>query len=279
MKNNNTGHQLQAKYQPLDRITVHDIRQMYGIYSQYYANTEWDLFLHDLSKKTGAFIIRRKQDKRVVGFSTVMTCELMIQGQAARGVFSGDTIIEKEYWGNRVLQLAFYQFLIAEKVRYPSQVVYWLLISKGFKTYLLLANNFFEYYPRRGHHDAKLAEVVDVYCQKMFPDAYDAERQILDFGQDYQHLLGNVAEITDEMRLQNQNIRFFEQCNPEWQRGTELPCVGVFDWTSMAKFSLRYANKPMSKGKQKQGDAVVDSAAERPLLPALSALAALRRIA
>ena len=42
-------------------------------------------------------------------------------------------------------------------------------------------------------------------------------------------LKGDVAEITDAMRRENHKIDFFEQRNPEWRRGTELPCVGVFD--------------------------------------------------
>lgn len=52
------------------------------------------------------------------------------------------------------------------------------------------------------------------------------------------------------MRRENQKIDFFEQCNPEWRRGTELPCVGVFDWNALAKYALRFATKPMSKGRK-----------------------------
>ena len=48
---------LKAVYCPISKIDVHDIRQMYGIYSQYYERTSWDIFLRDLSKKTGAFFV------------------------------------------------------------------------------------------------------------------------------------------------------------------------------------------------------------------------------
>ncbi len=49
--------------------------------------------------------------------------------------FSGDTIIEKEYWGNRALTCAMYRYIVSFKLRYPLVPVYWILISKGFKTY------------------------------------------------------------------------------------------------------------------------------------------------
>jgi hypothetical protein len=248
MKNNKKSAALSATYVRIGDIDVHAIRQMYAVYSQYYENTAWDIFLHDLSKKSGAFIMRNPAG-RVVGFSTVMTTDITVNGAQVRGVFSGDTIIERAYWGSRALQFAFYRFMIAEKARHPFRKIYWFLISKGFKTYLLLANNFFSFYPRPDGEDEHLADIVDAYCEQLFPAYYDRERRILDFGTDYQPLRGDVAEITDRMCEENEAIRFFQERNPEWRRGTELPCVGVFGWTDMAKYSLRYATKPASKGR------------------------------
>ncbi|RZU35397.1 hypothetical protein EV700_3350 [Fluviicoccus keumensis] len=262
---------LKASYYPLSRISVIDIRQMYAVYSRYYERTDWDLFLRDLSKKTGAFLIRRKSDNLIVGFSTIVSSDMVIRGKKSRGVFSGDTIIERAYWGSRVLQIAFTKFMLAEKIRYPRQPIYWLLISKGFKTYLLLANNFLEFYPNpRGNHGDDLSDVVDTYCNEMFPEFYDREKRILDFGQDYQCLKGDVAEITDEMRLSTPAIRFFEERNPEWRRGTELPCVGVFDWKALANYAYVFANKAASKGREDARRAA-EAAAAVPRLHAVDA--------
>lgn len=248
MKNNNKRAALNATYARTADIDVHAIRQMYSVYSQYYENTTWDIFLHDLSKKTGAFIMRNAGG-RVVGFSTLMTTDVAVNGRKVRGVFSGDTIIERAYWGSRALQFAFFRFLIAEKVRNPFRPIYWFLISKGFKTYLLLANNFFTFYPRHdGGEGEHLSDIVDAYCEHMFPAFYNRESRILDFGGDYQPLRGDVAEITERMRAESPAIRFFEERNPEWRRGTELPCVGEIGWSDLAKFSIRYATKPASKG-------------------------------
>lgn len=241
---------VKAVYRSINKIDVHDIRQMYGIYCQYYENTAWDIFLRDLSNKTGAMILICPKEQRIVGFSTVMTRDMTVQGKVSRGVFSGDTIIEKAYWGSRALQLAFYKFLLTEKARHPRKTIYWLLISKGFKTYLLLANNFVTYYPHPENKHSYLADVVDDYCQQMFADYYDAQNGILDFGQDYQCLKGDVANITESMRRTNTKIAYFEQCNPEWRRGTELPCVGVFDFKNLSQYVLRYLSKATSNGRK-----------------------------
>ena len=56
------------------------------------------------------------------------------------------------------------------------------LISKGYKTYLLLANNFHYYYPHPENSYPQLEPIVRHYCEEMFPGCYDAERGVLDFG-------------------------------------------------------------------------------------------------
>lgn len=248
MNNNNKRSSLDASFHRIADIDVHDIRQMYAVYQQYYENTNWDVFLHDLSKKTGAFLVRKVSDGRVVGFSTLMNCEVQVGRKTVSAVFSGDTVIERAYWGARCLQLAFYKYLIAEKLRNPRRPVYWLLISKGYKTYLLLANNFYNFYPRHDRHDEHLHDIVGAYCEQFFPEYYDSQKGILDFGGDYQPLRGDVAEITDRMLMENPKIRFFEERNPEWRRGTELPCLGEVTWACLAKFATRYLAKPVSKG-------------------------------
>jgi hypothetical protein len=247
MSDNNKGGLLKASFYRIEKIDIHVIRQMYQVFSQYYENTSWDVFLHDLSKKTGAFIMRNPSG-RVVGFSTLLTCNVQAAGRTVRGVFSGDTIIERAYWGSRALQLEFFKFLIAEKARNPLKPIYWFLISKGFKTYLLLANNFFTYYPRHDGQDSHLGDIVDAYCEQMYPAYYNRDKRILDFGNDYAPLKTDVADITDRMRQDNPKIRFFEDSNPEWRRGTELPCCGEVGWKDLLKFTLRYASKPVSKG-------------------------------
>jgi hypothetical protein len=59
-----------------------------------------------------------------------------------------------------------------------------------------------------------------------------------------------VAGITETMRRENQKIRYFEQCNPEWRRGTELPCVGVFDFKNLSQYVVRYLTKATSNGRK-----------------------------
>lgn len=235
---------LYARYRPINRISAIEIRQMYQVFQAYYAYTDIDTFLADLSKKSGVILIRTRGEKRVVGFSTIVSMPMTVGRLKGQGIFSGDTIIEREYWGTRSLQLAFYRYIIREKLRKPFRPVFWLLISKGYKTYLLLANNFESYYPHPENHYPELDYVVRHYCEELFPGCLDDEKGILYFGETAQCLKDGVAGVTDDLRKSHPKIRFFEECNPTWMNGTELPCVGVVNSRTLANFALKAFRQP-----------------------------------
>lgn len=224
-----------CSYRDIRDISVREIVRMHEIFVRYYDNADLATFLRDMSKKTGAFIVRAGtgESARIVGFSTVTHLDLEVGGRQARGIFSGDTIIEREYWGTRSLQRAFLAYILRQRLANPFRPLYWFLISKGYKTYLLLANNYPRYYPNPDGAHPHLARVVSTYCRHLFPDAFDEPAMLLDFGDDYQKLKGDVAGITDEMRRRYPRIAFFETCNPSWERGTELPCVGEIAFSDL----------------------------------------------
>lgn len=235
--------QVTARYRAIDRVSPADVLKMYGIFQRYYENSDLDTFLRDMSKKTGVFMLRRRSDQEIVGFSTVAKMDMVIDGKPIKGVFSGDTIIERDYWGSRALPLAFFLYLVRVVLRHPLTPVFWLLISKGYKTYLLLANNFFRFYPHPENRYQQYQPIIPQYCERLFPGYYDAERGILDFGQDYQRLKSDVAPINEEVRRASQAAAFFEACNPDWHRGTELPCVGRVGLSDAARYPFRYLKK------------------------------------
>lgn len=229
---------LKARYVPICRVSVDLMHRMYEVYRRYYENISLEVFSRDMVEKNGVFVIEERASGRTVGFSTLKVMDMEVAGQKVTGVFSGDTIIEKEFWGNKVLQFQFFLRLIREKLKRPGRPLFWLLISKGYKTYLLLANNFYTYYPHpEGRHDY-LAEHVSAYCRELFPGYFCERRHLLDFGNGYTHLKDDVAGITDEMRRASAKIRFFEERNPSWHRGTELPCIGLVDSHLLMRYPL-----------------------------------------
>lgn len=241
-----------TRYQTLEHITVQDIRDMFKVFCRYYENTSLEQFVADLGRKSGAFIIRRKVDNAIVGFSTMGIYHMEVDGKKIRGIFSGDTILEKEYWGNRAMNAAFVKRLLWEAIKDPFTPQYWFLISKGYKTFLLLTRNFPDYYPHPEHENDHMKHIVQAYCDKLFPGYLNKDAMVLDFGDGYNCLKNNVTPITKEQREET-DIAFFEQRNPDWERGTELPCVGRADLATffqvIAPQVLKLLFKPSRSGR------------------------------
>lgn len=251
-----------GKYVELEKIKFTQLKEMFLIYEKYYANTKFSIFEADFKKKSGAILIFHPLSNKVIGFSTVVVQHFYLNGKNYTTLFSGDTVIEKEFWGTRTLQSTMLKLLIKLRISFPFNKLYWLLISKGYKTYLLLANNYYVYYPHvKGKH-SHLSYVIDYYCKSFFSQYYDQKTGLINFGDDYQPLKGEVAPITDDMRRNNPKIRFFEELNPTWMDGTELPCIGEIAWKDLARYPMRFFTKPISKGQTEASLAKIQFAKE-----------------
>jgi hypothetical protein len=238
---------LRTTYQKVDTLGIEEIRRMHALFEANYAYSPLSTFISDLQKKDGVFVVRKKSNQEIVGFSTLGIYEFKLGGKKAKGLFSGDTILERAYWGSRTLQTAFALKLFIEAVKAPLTPQYWLLISKGYKTYLLLSKNFPDYYPKRGEHNPAMQALVSEYCEAMFPGKLDAAKMVLDFGDGANCLKGHVAEITPELRAKEPDVRFFEERNPDWQRGTELPCIAAADLKTFLSVIGPFLWKAMTK--------------------------------
>lgn len=236
---------LRAAYHKLRHIAVPDILEMHTLFQEYYHNVSLEVFMKDMNKKEGAILLREKDTGKIKGFTTIVRLPMSYRRKVAVGIFSGDTVLDKEYWGSPALHSGYLKFLLKTKLTRPLTPLFWLLICKGYKTYLLMANNLRNYYPRYDRQkQSELESLVSGYCKSLFPKYYKKEPSILlDFGSDYQRLKENVAPITDTMRRNYPKIAYFEKMNPTWQRGTELPCIGEIDFRTIFAHGLKTGRK------------------------------------
>ncbi len=239
---------LSASLVPIDRIGPSDRNAMWDLFSSYYDAVCREKFDGDLAGKSHAFLLRAKADGSVQGFSTIATFERTVQGRKVVGVFSGDTIVARAHWSQTALQRAFFVYVMEVKLRNPRVPVYWFLISKGYKTYLLLARNFPEYWPRWDRATpAWQAAVLDDFARERFGQAWRPEQGLLKFEQCEGRLKGGVAQIDDRARRLPE-VRFFEARNPGHAQGDELCCLGRVDVRLGVSYTLKLARKALGLG-------------------------------
>lgn len=209
--------------------------EMWSLFSRHYEGVTPARFESDLRDKSHLILSRDTADGVIRGFSTIQVLQRRIGGKRIVAIYSGDTILDPAYWGRRDLQRAFCRFLLLTKLRSPGTPLYWFLVSKGFKTYLLLARNFVRFWPRQGETTpAYEAAIIDALAAEKFGDAYSNEAGLVRAVYDGGRVRTGLAPITLEL-MKDANIRFFAEKNPEHALGDELCCLGRFDFTTCGR--------------------------------------------
>jgi hypothetical protein len=216
---------------------------MWGVFSRFYAEVTRDKFERDLAQKDHVILLSDSGDGSIQGFSTLQVYDRTLRGRRFIAIFSGDTIVTPDYWGQSALQKAFFRFIMRTKLQNPLTPVYWFLISKGYKTYLLLSRNFVEYYPR---HDrptpAWEAELIELLARDKYGDAFRPELGVLQFEECEGRLRSGVVPI-EAKDLEHADIRFFVERNPGHGKGDELCCIGRIDAALWVSFTAKLARR------------------------------------
>lgn len=206
-------------------ISDREISDMYELMSSYYDNVNRTTFQKDLSEKRDVILLRDSNEGKIKGFSTLMLLEQSVKGDPITALFSGDTIIDKEYWGTNELPKWWGRYAFSLIDEMPDRELYWFLMSKGYKTYRFLPVFFNEFYPRRGaEFPEREKRILDAFASSKFPEHYNSETGVISFGGEKDHLKQGVADI-DESRMKNPDIQYFVKRNPGWERGDELACL------------------------------------------------------
>ncbi len=117
--------------------------------------------------------------------------------------------------------------------------LFWLLISKGFRTYLYLPLFFRAFFPRRDAPTPPAVQrVLDVLAARRFGPAYDPDAGLLRFPASLGQLRPGLAD-TPAGRREDPDVRFFLQRNPGYARGEELVCLAEISPGNLRSFARR----------------------------------------
>ena len=210
---------------------------MFALLQTYYEGVCFEVFENDLEAKEEAILLEDTEG-RLRGFSTLTVCEMKVAGARFQVAFSGDTIVEKDCWGQTALQRAFVWRMLQIKCRRPFLPLYWFLISKGYKTYLLMAHNFVRFFPRV-NGEASLKPLLVACARSRFGSQYSEATGLIHLEGRASFLKQAVAPIPSKLLRNNPHVRHFVELNPTWEKGTELACLADFSVAMVLKFVAR----------------------------------------
>jgi hypothetical protein len=198
---------------------------MYELMDRHYVNVQLDTFAADLAEKQWVILLTDPATDELCGFSTQRLLTVEAGGEQVTALFSGDTIISREKWGEAALPHVWGRLALSLIDEHSAEPLYWFLISKGYKTYRFLPLFFREFYPRHDRATPRKAKVViDALAGSRWPDLYDSHTGVIRATAAKDRLRPGIADVTDA-RLRDAHVRFFLEQNPGFAQGDELCCL------------------------------------------------------
>ncbi|OFZ48188.1 MAG: hypothetical protein A2504_17320 [Bdellovibrionales bacterium RIFOXYD12_FULL_39_22] len=207
----------------VSKLSDEQISEMFSLFHLYYDDISPDLFFNDLKEKSHVLMIYH--ERRVVGFSTMLRKKFSTPNISITSLFTGDTVVRKDFWGSKALQRAFFWYILETKLIYFWRPMYWFLISKGYKTYLMMVTNFNESYPRRERQTPDdVKELQDRYYLDRYGCFYNKNLDIIDFKASKGSVKADFHDLSERMKI-NPDVLYFLQRNPRFADGVELACI------------------------------------------------------
>lgn len=237
---------LTASVVPVGVVGLNDRRDMYGLLRAYFSGTTRARFEADLREKEHVILLRDAGSGRVQGFSTFMRIAMEIAGTNVVAFFSGDTIVDREFWGETVLSRTWGETIVTEADRIhaqqPETAVYWFLICSGYKTWRFLPVFFREFYPNPDvETPPRVRRIIDTLGTARFGDEYSCDAGVVRFRHPTP-LRDGVAALTEE-RLRDSRIAFFARMNPGHANGDELACLAELSRENLTRAGLRMVSR------------------------------------
>jgi hypothetical protein len=236
---------LTAHVLPAQQVSSEAEGRMYALFERYYAATSATAFHADLAAK-GMVILLHDEQETLRGFSTLGVDEFEYAGRHRRAVFSGDTIIHHDFWGEQALAFAWTELAGRLKAEAPDVPLYWFLISKGVRTYRYLPAMARHFYPSwKEATPPEMQGLLDLLAQARFGEAYRADEGVIRFAQSR----GQLREpwlVVSEHELERPEVRFFLQRNPGHGLGDELACITELAAENMRPLARRLFEKGLA---------------------------------
>lgn len=171
----------------------------------------------------------------LMGFGGVSTLHVEVGGRRCCVLFTGRVYLRPEARGGNVIQRVGAGYFLRERLRHPLMPIYWMFSAATYKSYLLLARNFGQYWPRPGaelpaHERAIVAAVFAAQNNRDFDANAGIVRE--------PHVSWSDAAVPDDAALQaDPDLAFYATRNPGHGGGDVLVCLApltVRNWVSIA---------------------------------------------
>ena len=183
----------------------------------------WDDFIKDFEEKEYAMYLM--SEGRIVGFSTMMFIDVIVEGQNKKLIFSGDTTVLRKYRESFGFAVEMAKLFVRAIDLFPCMEIYYVLISKGYRTYRILPFYFKHFSPSYICETSREEQsIIAAFGQKKYPNQYRHNDGLLMFDGTTQRLKLDSIDAVQPFKG-NPHTDFFFKKNPDYLLGNELICI------------------------------------------------------
>lgn len=209
-------------FKDVAEIYDNDRADIARLYLSYFDGSDEAQVFSDLDEKTEVLLLYFEDT--LVGFTTLQIYDFEWQASVVRILYSGDTVVHHEHWGQQALAFAWIANLAKLRRERPDVALYWFVILKGHRTYKFLPAFSKSFYPHWSIDRSDLKPLADALALQKFGDAYSPSTGIVEFTESKGHLNPAFAEPTQQEK-NKEAVRFFLERNPGYVLGHELVCL------------------------------------------------------
>ena len=204
----------------------------FELLSRHFQGVTWKQFNTDFHEKQYVALLRKSD--RIVGFSTMTILPIFLSsGHVMNIAFSGDTIVEFEDRNTTELGKSLASFFREAISVHGDGNVWYVLISKGWRTYKALEFMFYCFAP---HSHQKLSilerEVIVGFGKEKYPSRFNEKNLIIKALDGDQKLQPNSPDL----KVPPSELgTFFIERNPGFADGDELVCVSRLSYDNFTE--------------------------------------------
>ncbi len=221
-----------SSLEPVWSCTAHTRQECFELLSRHFTNVTWSQFNADFHEKHYVAILRK--DGRLVGFSTMVTIPITAAtGDQLYVAFSGDTAIEFEARNSTGLGSTLSSFFRENISKYGDGVVWYVLISKGWRTYKAMEFMFHSFTPHPSRDMTAHERMIGAsFGRNKYPARFTEGSLVL------RSLCGDQKLRGDSPDLEVPHTplgSFFTENNPGFAQGDELICLARLSYDNFTE--------------------------------------------
>ncbi len=222
---------LKSSVLKISELSTENKQDLFQLMLEVYDGINWNKFLSDMNQKNYILILYNK-DNAIAGFTTIQVFDF----ENKLIIYSGDTVIEEDSRGDIELMRAWWRFSYTIQEKNPAKQVFWLLISKGWRTYKFFPLFLKEIYPTyKCNTPEEIQKFIDRLSHYKFGDSYKNGLVI----PEYPDKLKSGKNDIPEKRREDKDVKFFLEKNPDFYKGNELVCLAELSVSNLTKAGLK----------------------------------------